>query len=125
MSARPGILSGRRVLIVEDRYLIASALESDIIRMGGVVAGPASSVGAAHDILSAETVDLALLDVNLEGESVFPVAERLVGQDTPFLFVTGYDDWEWPATWADRPRIAKPVSARALEAKLSTLLDKA
>lgn len=122
MSPAPGILSGRRVLIVEDRYLIASALEGDVVRLGGVVAGPARSVRDAQDILAAEKVDLALLDVNLEGESVFPLAERLADQRTPFLFVTGYDEWEWPSAWADRPRLCKPVNARALEAKLSSLL---
>ena len=73
MTARPS-LTGRRILIVEDRYLIAAELADQIRSMGAEVAGPVSSVAEAAAILARQPIDAALLDVNLDDEMVFPLA---------------------------------------------------
>jgi CheY-like chemotaxis protein len=107
-------LAGRRVLIVEDRYLIAIEMADHVGRLGGKVVGPSRDVAGAEALLAGERVDVAVLDVNLDGELVFPLAERLAGAGVPFIFLTGYDGQTLPPAWQDRPRFAKPVNARAL-----------
>ena len=83
-------LHGERVLIVEDRYLIACEMADEVGRLGGEVVGPSRSVAAALELLADERADLALLDVNLEGELVFPLAEKLNADGVPFIFLTGF-----------------------------------
>ena len=108
------VLQDVAILIVEDRYLIASDIAHEVERLGASVAGLASSVSQANAILDRTPIDVAVLDVNLEGEQVFPVADRLAREGSPFLFLTGYDDWLLPEKWRDRPTLAKPLSPRAL-----------
>jgi CheY-like chemotaxis protein len=112
-------LEGRSILIVEDRYFIASEIASEVRRLGGRVVGPSGSVARAAALLAGQRVDLGLLDVNLEGELVFPIAEALVERGIPFIFLTGYDEANLPEGWRDRPLLEKPVSARALSEALS------
>jgi CheY-like chemotaxis protein len=115
-------LSGRRVLIVEDRYLIAAEMSEAVRGMGAEVLGPASSVAGALAILEGPPPDAALLDVNLEGDRVFPVAEALLRSGAPFAFLTGYDSSILPERWRDAPRLAKPVDPGALRDLLLRLL---
>lgn len=112
-------LDGRNVLIVEDRYIIASEMADHVGRLGGHVIGPSPSVAHAKQLLEQGRVDFALLDVNLNGELVFPLAEAMAERGVPFAFLTGYD--ELPAPWRGRPRLEKPVSARRLEELLAAL----
>lgn len=114
------ILAGRRVLIVEDRYLIAAEMADEVARLGGEVIGPTGSVATASE-LAAAPVDIALLDVNLDGEWVFPLAEVLARKGVPMIFLTGYDDDSMPEAWRDHPRLRKPVSGRSLRAELMKL----
>jgi DNA-binding response OmpR family regulator len=107
-------LSGRRVLIVEDRYLIATEVADAVEDLGGEVLGPVSSVRAAAELLRKQPPDLALLDVNLDGEMVFPLAENLERVSTPIIFLTGYNAETLPAPWRDTPRLVKPVDPAAL-----------
>jgi len=107
-------LSGRRVLIVEDRYLIATEVADTVADLGGEVLGPVSSVQAAAELLRQTRADLALLDVNLDGEMVFPLAEELERGGTPIVFLTGYNEETLPAAWRGRPRLVKPVDPVAL-----------
>jgi DNA-binding LytR/AlgR family response regulator len=109
-----GSLAGVRVLVVEDLYLIANEIEADVRRLGGTVVGPARNLSAARRIMSSQSVDLAVLDVNLEGDMVFPLARDLVEAGKPFLFLTGYGDWAMPAEWRDLPRLCKPVRGEDL-----------
>jgi DNA-binding response OmpR family regulator len=118
----PTLLEGRRILVVEDRYLIAAELCDDVQRLGGAVIGPAATVREAERLARTETFDLALLDVNLDGDPVFAVAEILVGKNVPCLFLTGYDESVLPEQWCDQPRLLKPVTAQALEDKLRQML---
>jgi CheY-like chemotaxis protein len=104
-----------RILVVEDEALVAMLLEDMLRRLGCVVVGPAPSVDAATDIAGRAVFDLALLDLNLRGEVVFPVAEILVKRDIPFVFVTGYGDLQLPFPLARRPTLAKPFDLKRLE----------
>lgn len=116
-----GDLEGRRVLIVEDRYLIASEIADQVRELGGEVIGPARNLEAARELMSAQTPDLALLDVNLEGELIFPLAEALRREDTPIILLTGYEDGSLPDAWSSLPRLLKPVDSRALREALQRL----
>lgn len=100
-------LRGARVLVVEDEFLIASLLADALERLGASVVGPASSVAQALG-LAGEPLALALLDVNLKGTRVFPVADALRARRVPMIFVTGYDA-TLPGPYAAAPRLTKPV----------------
>lgn len=107
-------LDGQRVLIVEDRYLIASNLAEAVSRMGGQVVGPARNLEAATELMDREPVEIALLDVNLEGEMVFPLAKALDDRGVPIVFLTGYDAEVLPKPWRGRPNLTKPVDVERL-----------
>jgi CheY-like chemotaxis protein len=83
-------LKGLRVLVVEDELVIAMELESLLEGLGCIVLDPAPSIRRALHVLSGERPDAAVLDVNLQGQQVTPVAEALQQQDVPFVLVTGY-----------------------------------
>jgi two-component SAPR family response regulator len=112
---------GQKVLIVEDRYLIATDLVHEVTRMGGTVVGPARDVESAAGLLEQEAVDVALLDVNLAGSTVFRLAERLAELKVPFAFVTGYDRTMLPREWRDRPVVTKPLREGELRRAMQTL----
>jgi CheY-like chemotaxis protein len=101
-----------RVLVVEDEYLIAEYLHDSLQSGGADVIGPMRSVPDVLDLLAtAPPIDLALLDVNLHGERVFPVAEALRQRRIPFVFMTGYSESAIPERYRDVPRFEKPVDS--------------
>lgn len=103
------LLLDRHILLVEDEYVIAWALQDELQRSGAHVVGPAASVEDALALLASRPVDGAILDVSLGREKVFPVAEALAARAIPFVFATGYSDL--PSTWHHVPRFEKPVEA--------------
>jgi CheY-like chemotaxis protein len=86
------------------------------------VAGTATSVEAALTTLGRSPVDAALLDINLQGELVFPVANALAERGVPFVFVTAYGASDIPEKHRDRPMVRKPYFAAALQAALASAL---
>jgi CheY-like chemotaxis protein len=107
-----------RVLLVEDEGLVAMMLEDLIEDLGCEVAGSLASVSAALAWIEAGGLaDVALLDVNLNGEHVFPVADALKARGVPFAFATGYDEAHDPR-FRDAPLLGKPISQERLEALL-------
>jgi two-component SAPR family response regulator len=119
-------LEGRRILIVEDEVLIALDLENILKQTGAEVIGPMATVSDALACLSDHApVDGAVLDVNLGGEFVFPVADALMESRVPFLFLTGHSDDHLPARHHDRPVIRKPYLASHLLEALRTTIDAA
>src|SRR4051812_14785228 len=113
---------GRRFLVVEDDYLIATYVATCLERLGLQVVGPASSVAEALALLENEgdRIDGAVLDINLGHERVYPVAEALRNSKTPFVFTTGYDAAAVPESYAEVPRCQKPVDELGLARCLST-----
>ena len=88
-----GGLQGRHVLVVEDEYLLAEDLRMTLERYGAEVLGPVPSVGEAMaSIADHPELDGAVLDMNLRGNMVFPVADMLVARGITFFFTTGYID---------------------------------
>jgi DNA-binding response OmpR family regulator len=114
-------LAGQRVLIVEDRYLIASEMAEQIGGLGAKVLGPSRDVASAAEIVLREALDMALLDVGLDHEVVFPLAQTLAERGVPFIFLTGYDADVLPAPWRGRPTLAKPISRSRLREELLKL----
>jgi DNA-binding response OmpR family regulator len=87
---RGAALKGLRLLIVEDEALVAMMIHDVISDAGADVVGPAANIRTAMSALGAESIDGAILDVNLGGERIDPVADELRARKIPFLFVTGY-----------------------------------
>ncbi|MBN9073127.1 MAG: response regulator [Rhizobiales bacterium] len=113
-----------RILVAEDEYLLADELRMELTDAGAVVLGPVGTVGRAADLVQRETrIDGAILDVNLGGEMVYPVADLLVGRDTPFVFTTGYDASAIPSRYDHVPRYEKPVSMVELMEALARIMN--
>jgi two-component SAPR family response regulator len=113
------LLDGVRVLVVEDDFLV-SLLFEDLLRSAGcVVLGPVPRFADAVDAAAKVRCDVAVLDVDLAGERVYPVAAVLFGRNVPFIFVTGCGYDAIPPEFAGQPRIAKPFSAEQLSRALS------
>lgn len=104
------------VLVVEDEFIIAMELEAILIAQGWQVLGPAATVEEALDLLNNQPPDVAVLDVNLRGVMVTPVAEALEGRDIPFVLATAYQPsrLQGSAALARVANIGKPISERRL-----------
>jgi two-component SAPR family response regulator len=111
------------VLIVEDQYLIARDVGRAVRAMGGRVAGSARGVGEALGFLSGASIDLVVLDIDLNGENAFPVAMELIRRKVPFILATGYEDWVLPQALRSRPRIEKPVTIEGLRSAVEAVLS--
>lgn len=118
-------LEGRRVLLVEDDFLVGLSLKLMLERMGCEVVGPYATAEEAILRIDTEGVDLAVLDINIVGGTSTPVATRLVETKRPFVFVTGYQSPRslLPDWLHERRRLEKPVDEgslrRCLEAALT------
>jgi DNA-binding response OmpR family regulator len=111
-----------RVLVVEDDMMIAMLLEDMLADLGYEAVGPCARLAEAVDKARQESLDAAILDVNLDGKPVWPVAEALAARGIPFLFATGYGETALGALWSDLPTLAKPFSRRDLERALARLV---
>jgi len=111
-------LQGVRVLVVEDEAAISLLLEDMLLDFGCEVIGPAARLAAALDVVGRESIDLAILDVNVAGEPIYPVAEALAQQGVPFVFSTGYGSAGIKDAFRDRPVLQKPFAQHDLKQKL-------
>lgn len=116
----PTDLRGARVLIVEDAVLLALELETGLSDAGATVIGPAYELEEAINLLD-QPIDAAVLDANLNGLSVTPVAEALAARGIPFVFATGYGDSGAP-TGFDAPIIRKPYDVTQVAAAVAGVL---
>jgi|SRR5215217_294440 len=116
-------LNGRRVLIVEDQYIIADEMNRAVLALGGVPVGPFASVEQAHCQLEQDEgeIALALLDVNLGGETAYPLADELEARKVAVVFATGYEDWVIPPSHRKHRIMQKPVTRAALERLIQRL----
>jgi DNA-binding NarL/FixJ family response regulator len=118
-------LADKRVLIVEDEYIVALNIATEVAARGAVIVGPVGTVDGALEALKSTHVDGAILDINLRGRKSFPIAEALADRHIPFVFATGYQiSHDIPARYANAARFEKPtppgVICCALEAAMST-----
>ncbi|HEY0205897.1 MAG TPA: response regulator [Acetobacteraceae bacterium] len=117
----PTSLAGRRILVVEDDMLIAVLIEEALQELGCTVVGPVGRLDAALHLAGNEALDAAILDVNIRGGLVYPVAERLRSRSVPIALASGYGDWALPAAFRDQPRLTKPFTRDDLEAQVRLL----
>ena len=117
----PDTAAPRRILVVEDEMLIGMLLEDMLTDMGYVVVGLVSRVNEALAAVQRETFDFAILDVHLNGQAVFPVAEALIERGIPFVFATGYGERGLPDQYRSRPILQKPFARDDLEKMVAQL----
>jgi CheY-like chemotaxis protein len=123
MPARPAA-TAKRVLVVEDELMIRMLLEDMLGELGYTVAAEAGRVEEALQAAKTVDFDLAILDVNLNGEPIVPVAEVLVARGLPFVFATGYGERGLPEPYRDRPMLKKPFQIEGLKQMLETALER-
>jgi len=114
--------SSRRVLVVEDEVLVAWLLEDMLADLGCAVVGPAASVKQALAMIDAEAIDVAVLDVNLNGQLSYPIADALAARGVPFVFSTGYDKDRMLDGYKTFPVLQKPFHQSELSDILAKLL---
>jgi two-component SAPR family response regulator len=117
--ASENLFGGRRILVLEDDYLVVEEMVQELAASGADVVGPVSSLSKAYALLERmPDIQGAVLDINLQGELVYPLADELTRRDIPFVFATAYDESAIPEGYRDHRRFMKPVSvqdvARAL-----------
>jgi len=113
---------GTRVLIVEDEAIIAMTAEDMVEEIGCVVAATACSLEDALKAAERADFDIALLDINLNGDASMPLATWLREKGKPFLFTTGYGNSIAFTEFAGNPVLAKPYRADQLAAKIAEML---
>jgi CheY-like chemotaxis protein len=117
-------LAGLRVLVVEDEGGVALLIEQMLEDLGCEVAASVATLAKAMNAARGDTFDFALLDVNLDGELVFPVAEILKVRQRPFIFSTGYGRMGVPEAFKDCQVLNKPFTIDELKKKLQSVLGK-
>ena len=120
-SARPKGLAGLRVLVVEDESLIGMLAEDLLEQLGCRMVGLVSSLRKAVELAKSAEVDLALLDVDIGGEPVYPVARALQARGVPFLFMSGYGALDEP--WRAHPIVQKPFDVDQLRKEIERALS--
>lgn len=115
-------LDGKRVLIVEDEFLIAMTAREMVEEFGAIVIGPATAVPDALELANKEKIDVALLDLNLHGHSSAVVADALDARHIPIVFATGYANGHGNDP-AGRRVLSKPYTQEKLALQLCRALE--
>jgi DNA-binding response OmpR family regulator len=119
--AADAMLTGRRVILVEDEYFIASDLKKVLEAHGGEVIGPIGDVAKAASVISSDgRIDCAVLDIDIKGQAVFPLVRLLREQGIAWIYVSGYSEALVPVEFRAGAHIEKPVSDRFL---VSSIID--
>lgn len=116
-------LQGKRVLVLEDDYYLASDEKALLEQAGADVVGPFGASFSGDELAGAGAIDAALVDINLGNGPDFAAGRRLAARGIPFLFVTGYDAAVVPDDLAHVPRVEKPIRERALIAAVAALVN--
>lgn len=117
------VLGGKRVMVVEDELLVAMMIEDILLEQDCVVLGPYTNLADALNAASVETMDLAVLDVNLRGEKIYPVAKMLSDRTIPFLLLSGYGAHAVPSDQPSWRACAKPFTPEELTRMLCEQLE--
>jgi CheY-like chemotaxis protein len=108
-----------RVLVVEDEAIVAMFIEDTLAELGHQAVAIAGRMDKAADLAKTLDIDLAILDVNLNGEHTYPLAEILSGRNIPFVFATGYGRASLSERWTDATMVQKPFQSRELAAAIA------
>ena len=108
-------LADLRILVVEDEVLIALEIEERLQRLGCEIVGPVGRLERALELARSTALDGALLDVNVKGGLVYPVAEELLARQVPVIFSTGYAPDTLPPVFRSLPCLRKPFGTGQLE----------
>jgi len=112
--------AGKRVLVVEDELMIRMLLQDMLADLGHTLAGEAGRIEEALALAKEGTFDVAILDVNLNGQPISPVVEILIDRGLPFVFATGYGRRGVPEPYRNTPTLQKPFQADALAQAIET-----
>lgn len=122
--APSSVCADLEILLVEDETIVALMVEELLDGFGCAAVWHASDVAQAMAALDNKRPAAAVLDVNLDGDFVYPVAERLRSLSVPFVFATGYERDAIPPRWRDRPCVQKPIEPEALAEALRVALGR-
>jgi CheY-like chemotaxis protein len=111
-----------RILVVEDEYLIRMLLEDMLTDLGYEIAAAVGTIAEASDVAAKGNFHAAVLDVNLDGQEIYPVAEILAKRGLPFVFVTGYGENSLTEPFRNRPALQKPFQVEQLKTILAGLI---
>ena len=111
-----------RVLVVEDEAMIAMLVEDMVLDFGSEVVGPVANMNDASNLARSAELDAAILDINVGGSVIFPVADILSERGIPLIFATGYGSRGLPPRFQNSPTLPKPFSYESLEAALRSAL---
>lgn len=117
-------LSGLRVFLVEDEGFVALMIEDMLRDLGCEIAASVAQLTVARAIAATIEADLAVLDVNLDNQPVFPVAEILRERQMPILFSTGYGETGLPSEFSGYPVLGKPFLMTELQRKIASSLGR-
>jgi two-component SAPR family response regulator len=111
------------ILVVEDEYLIAEEIAYSLTRAGSSVLGPCATCSEGLELIAGNLVDAAVLDISLKnGQSVYPLAERLAKRGIPFVFYTGYDRGHVRSDFASRACLVKPAERNNLVSAVAQVI---
>ncbi|MGF7147306.1 DNA-binding NtrC family response regulator [Sphingomonas zeicaulis] len=117
-----GKLAGKRILVVEDEYYLASDIQAALRGEGAVVVGPVGQLEPGLALALAGAIDGAVLDINLRGIPSYPLIDRLAEHDVPCLLVTGYDGWSIPEVYRTIRRLEKPCQMTSIVDAVAQLI---
>ena len=116
--------SGGSVFLVEDEVMIRMMVADMLEELGYRVVGEAGDIGEAMRLAQSAEFDLAILDVNVNGKVISPVAELIAARNLPFIFATGYGSSGLPAEYRDRPALQKPFQIETLARVIEQALNR-
>jgi DNA-binding response OmpR family regulator len=122
--AKSDLLSGLDVLLIEDETMVSFLIEEMLEQLGAAAVRHAARVDAGLSLVAAKLPSVAILDVNIAGETVFPIAERLRAAGVPFVFITGYGRDGLHDPWAACEVLQKPLTVQEFEQGLRRILSR-
>jgi CheY-like chemotaxis protein len=116
--------SGLQILIVEDESMVAMMIEDMLEDLGHKVIATSGRMPDASKLVSDASADLAILDVNLNGEETYPLADSLAARRIPLIFATGYGNSGIKAEWSGVPVLQKPFQSRELAEAINRAIQR-